>query len=162
VVLMSCVGALGGCGSAPQQGAAPSPTSTSATTSTAADASTGASTAQSATAPPGATTSAAQPPGTAPPVVQPPTLAPRAKELIDAAKQARQESVVLTISAAPGRTDAVAQALRDLGATVESADATVGYLRASVPIAVAAQAATLAGVSRADVEEPIGFPDPTP
>jgi hypothetical protein len=154
VVLMSCVGALGGCGSAPQQGSAPSLTSTSA----AADAST----APSTTAPPGATASATQPPSTAPPVVQPPTLAPRAKELIDAAKQARQESVVLTISAAPGRTDAVAQALRDLGATVESADATVGYLRASVPIAVAAQAATLAGVSRADVEEPIGIPDPTP
>lgn len=151
-MLMSCVGALGGCGSAPQQGAAPSLTSTSAVASATAEA----------TATPGVTPSATQPPGTAPPVVQPPSLAPRAKELIDAAKQARQESVVLTISAAPGSTDAVAQALRDLGATVESADATVGYLRASVPIAVAAQAATLAGVSRADVEEPIGFPDPTP
>lgn len=92
----------------------------------------------------------------------PPALSPRAKELIDQAKQARQESVVLTISTAAGRAESTAQALRDLGATVESVDATVGYVRASVPVAVAAQAATLDGVSRADVEEEIGFPDPTP
>ena len=91
-----------------------------------------------------------------------PTLAPRTKELIDMAKQARQDAVVLTISTVQGETEATAQALRDLGATVESTDATVGYIRASVPVDVAAQAATLKGVSRADVEEPIGFPDPTP
>jgi hypothetical protein len=91
-----------------------------------------------------------------------PRLAPRAKELIDAAKQARQEAVVLTISTVQGETDATAEALRALGATVESTDATVGYIRASVPVDGAAQAATLKGVSHADVEEPIGFPDPTP
>jgi hypothetical protein len=94
--------------------------------------------------------------------VVPPALSPRAKELIDLAKQTGQESVVLTISTVSGRTEATAQALRDLGGTVESVDATVGYIRASVPVAVAAQAATLDGVSRADVEEKIGFPDPTP
>lgn len=91
-----------------------------------------------------------------------PTLAPRAKELIEAARQARQESVVLTISTVQGETDATAEALRALGATVESTDTTVGYIRARVPVAVAARAATLAGVSRADVDEPVGFPDPTP
>lgn len=111
------------------------------------------------TAPAGGTTLS-----TAPSVVQapPPTLAPRAKELIDAAKQARLESVVLTISTVQGETDTTARALRDLGATVESTDATVGYIRASVPIDVAAQATTLKGISRVDVEEPIGVPDPTP
>jgi hypothetical protein len=98
---------------------------------------------------------------TAVPTVAPP-LAPRAKELIEAAGQARQESVVLTISTVQGRTDATAEALRALGATVESTDTTVGYIRARVPVAVAARAATLAGVSRADVDEPVGFPDPTP
>jgi len=111
------------------------------------------------TAPAGGTTLS-----TAPSVVQapPPTPAPRAKELIDAAKQARLESVVLTISTVQGETDTTARALRDLGATVESTDATVGYIRASVPIDVAAQATTLKGISRVDVEEPIGVPDPTP
>lgn len=93
---------------------------------------------------------------------QRPSLAPRAKELIAAAEQARRGTVVLTIAAAEGRTEATALALRDLGATVESVDSTVGYIRATVPVSAAARAATLDGVSRADVEEPIGFPDPTP
>ncbi|WNV90470.1 hypothetical protein [Umezawaea sp. Da 62-37] len=91
-----------------------------------------------------------------------PTLAPRVKEQLDAARLARRETVVLTISTVEGRTASTAQALRDLGATVESEDATVGYLRASVPVALAARAATLEGISQVDVEEPIGVPDPTP
>ena len=105
---------------------------------------------------------AVEPSASRPADVVPPVLSPRAKELIDLAKQARRESVVLTISTVSGQAEATAQALRDLGATVESVDAAVGYVRASVPVAVAAQAATLDGVSRADVEEEIGFPDPTP
>jgi hypothetical protein len=155
VVLVSWAGALTGCGNAPDQGVAPPLTATSATAE------------RSVGAPPAATSSPQQhattaPPTGQPPIAQGPTLAPRTKELIEAAKRARQESVVLTISVVPGQTDTIAQALRDLGATVESTDPTVGYIRAGVPTAVAAQAATLAGVSRADVEEPIGVPDPTP
>lgn len=115
---------------------------------------------RSPTTPPGAPTSST---GASSPVqVAAPTLAPRVKEQLDAARLARRETVVLTISTVEGRTASTAQALRDLGATVESEDATVGYLRASVPVALAARAATLEGISQVDVEEPIGVPDPTP
>ncbi|MET1073449.1 MAG: hypothetical protein ABWY11_12450 [Umezawaea sp.] len=91
-----------------------------------------------------------------------PTRAPGLKEQIDAARQARLETVVLTISTLDGRTASTARALRDLGATVESEDAAVGYVRARVPVALAAQAATLGGISRVDLEDPVGNTDPTP
>ena len=91
-----------------------------------------------------------------------PTLGPRVKEQVDKARQAQFKSVVLTISTARGATERTAEALRALGGTVESTDTTVGYIRVSVPVDLVAQAATLKDISRVDVEEPIGFPDPTP
>ncbi|MFD9735931.1 hypothetical protein [Umezawaea sp. NPDC059074] len=147
VVLILGMAVAGGCGRA----AAPLSVSTSAPTAV-----------TTVTTPSDAQVLSVPPSTGLPSSPETPTLAPRAKELIDMAKQARQDAVVLTISAVQGETEATAQALRDLGATVESTDATVGYIRASVPVDLAARAATLEGVSRADVEEPIGFPDPTP
>jgi hypothetical protein len=91
-----------------------------------------------------------------------PTLEPRVKNQVDKARQAQLKSVVLTISTVQGATERTAEALRALGGTVESTDATVGYIRVSVPLDLVAHAATLEGISRVDVEEPIGFPDPTP
>ncbi len=152
-----CAGALGGCGSSDPGGA--TPVDRTATASVQPSAETPTETPAETPAEPSPTS---QSPAARPPAPQPPTLAPRARELIDEAKRARRDTVVLTVSTVPGETGATARALRDLGATVESTDATVGYIRATVPIAVAAQAATLAGISRADVEEPIGVPDPTP
>ncbi len=66
---------------------------------------------------------------------------------------------MLAIATADGRTASTAGALRALGATVESEDGTVGYIRATVPVALAARAATLEGITHVDVEEPVGVPD---
>lgn len=87
---------------------------------------------------------------------------PHGKEVLLKARQAKVPTVVLVISTEQGATESTASALRDIGGTVEATDATIGYVRVSVPIDLAEQAASVPGVSRVDVDEPIGYGDPTP
>lgn len=80
-------------------------------------------------------------------------------------EQARRDghlTVPLTISVQPGRDEEVEQALVGLGATVESRDPRIGYLRAEMPVDKVEQAFSITGVSRVDVDEPIGNRLPEP
>ncbi len=89
-------------------------------------------------------------------------LSPHAEDVLAKAQQNGVTSVALVISADAGATERVATALRDLGATVEATDTSIGYLRVSVPIADVKRVTTVDGVRRVDVDEPIGQPDPKP
>ena len=87
---------------------------------------------------------------------------PRGKEILLDARRNGVRAVVLVISTEQGAAERTAAALRDIGATVEATDPAIGYVRASVPVDVADRAASLPGVSKVDVDEPIGYGDPTP
>ncbi|MBP2338943.1 hypothetical protein [Saccharothrix coeruleofusca] len=91
-----------------------------------------------------------------------PQLSPEGKEALTRARRDGADSVVLLLSTAPGATERVAARLRDLGASVEASDATVGYVRASVPLEAVQRATTVDGVSRVDVDEPVDRVEPTP
>ena len=71
-------------------------------------------------------------------------------------------TVPLTISVQPGRDEEVEQALTRLGATVESRDPRIGYLRAEMPVDRVEDAYLISGVSRVDVDEPLGNKLPEP
>lgn len=95
-------------------------------------------------------------------VTVPAKLSPRAKELLAAAARDGQRSVGLTVSAEPGATEQVVERLRQAGAAVEASDATIGYVRVTVPLELAERAAAVEGISRVDVDEPLSHGDPTP
>ncbi|MEV0680710.1 hypothetical protein AB0I60_29765 [Actinosynnema sp. NPDC050436] len=92
----------------------------------------------------------------------PAKLSPHGKDVLAKARQNGVASVVLVISTEAGATERTATALRELGATVEATDASIGYLRASVPVADVDRVTAVDGVRQVDVDEPIGQPDPTP
>ncbi|SDF94915.1 hypothetical protein SAMN05216553_104330 [Lentzea fradiae] len=81
---------------------------------------------------------------------------------IEQAKRDGHLTVPLTISVRPGRDEEVEQALVRLGATVESRDPRIGYLRAEMPVDKVEQAFLITGVSRVDVDEPLGNRLPEP
>ncbi|MEU4801760.1 hypothetical protein [Actinosynnema sp. NPDC023587] len=115
---------------------------------------------------PGPTTTTTTP-ATAPPpppteVPVPGKLSPHGKDVLADARRNGVTSVVLVISAEAGATERTASALRDLGATVEATDASIGYLRVSVPVGDVERVTALESVRQVDVDEPIGQPDPTP
>ena len=56
------------------------------------------------------------------------------KNRIEQAKRDGHLTVPLMISVQPGRDEEVEQALTELGATVESRDPRIGYLRAEMPV----------------------------
>ncbi|ONI83603.1 hypothetical protein ALI22I_34595 [Saccharothrix sp. ALI-22-I] len=91
-----------------------------------------------------------------------PKLSPHGKDVLAQAERAGATSVVLTIATEPGATERTVADLQRLGATVEASDATIGYVRVSVPIALAERAASAEGVRQADVDEPLSYGDPTP
>jgi hypothetical protein len=87
---------------------------------------------------------------------------PHGKEVLAQARRDKLPTVVLVISTDQGATDRTAAALREIGGTVEAMDTTIGYVRVSMPVDEVEQAASMPGVSRVDVDEPIGYGDPTP
>lgn len=91
-----------------------------------------------------------------------PELSPQGKDVLAQARRSGVKTVVLTVSTERDRTDQVAEGLRRLGATVETTDATIGYVRASVPVELAEQATAVEGISRVDVDQPLSNGDPTP
>ncbi len=84
------------------------------------------------------------------------------RELLATARVNGEQRVTLLIAAAPGKNSTVASGLQSLGATVVKRDDDVSYLRASVPITKAEQAANLANVVAADLDEVIPLDDPAP
>ncbi|MFE2750805.1 hypothetical protein ACFXGA_02255 [Actinosynnema sp. NPDC059335] len=95
-------------------------------------------------------------------VTVPVQLSPRARELLAEAARDGQRSVGLTVSAEPGATGQVVERLRRAGAAVEASDATIGYVRVTVPVELAERVVAVEGVSRVDVDEPLSNADPTP
>ncbi|WP_447004158.1 hypothetical protein ACRAKI_31665 [Saccharothrix isguenensis] len=91
-----------------------------------------------------------------------PELSPQGKDVLERAKRSGARTVVLTVATDQGRTDQVAAGLRSLGGTVEATDATIGYVRASVPVDLAERVTAIEGISRVDVDEPLSNIDPTP
>ncbi|WP_329789222.1 hypothetical protein V1227_33475 [Lentzea sp. DG1S-22] len=84
------------------------------------------------------------------------------KNRIEQAKRDGHLTVLLMISVQPGRDEEVEQALTELGATVESRDPRIGYLRAEMPVDKVEDAYLVAGVSKVDVDEPLGNRLPEP
>lgn len=91
-----------------------------------------------------------------------PKLSPRGREVLERAERSGAKTVVLTVATERGKTDQVAADLRRLGGTVEATDATVGYVRVSVPVGLAERVTAVEGISRVDVDEPLSHIDPTP
>lgn len=81
---------------------------------------------------------------------------------IEQAKRDGHHTVPLMISVQPGREEEVEQALTRLGATVEARDPRIGYLRAEMPVDKVEDAYLIAGVSKVDVDEPLGNRLPEP
>jgi hypothetical protein len=94
--------------------------------------------------------------------VTPTKLSPQGRDVLDRARRDGASTIGLTISTERGRADEVADALRGLGATVESSDAAIGYVRVTAPIDAVAKVTDVEGVSRVDVDEPLSNGDPTP
>lgn len=94
--------------------------------------------------------------------VPPPKLSPRAKTALEQARRDGARTVGLTVSTEPGKADEVAAAVDRLGGTVETTDATIGYVRLTVPVELAEEVTSVEGVGRVDVDEPLSNTDPTP
>ncbi|XVS63555.1 hypothetical protein ACQPYE_35685 [Actinosynnema sp. CA-299493] len=104
---------------------------------------------------------------TSPPVppteLSPPTgLSPQGKDVLQQAKRDGTRTIGLTVSTEPGQADEVAAAVDRLGGTVEATDATTGYVRVTAPVELAEEIASVDGISRVDVDEPLSNSDPTP
>jgi hypothetical protein len=84
------------------------------------------------------------------------------KNRIEQAKRDGHLTVPLMISVQPGRDEEVEQALTRLGATVESRDPRIGYLRAEMPVDSVEDAYLITGVSKVDVDEPLSNRLPEP
>jgi hypothetical protein len=84
------------------------------------------------------------------------------KNRIEQAKRDGHLTVPLMISVQPGRDKEVEQALTKLGATVESRDPRIGYLRAEMPVDKVEDAYLITGVSKVDMDEPLGNKLPEP
>ncbi|MFD7656116.1 hypothetical protein ACFV4N_19270 [Actinosynnema sp. NPDC059797] len=89
-------------------------------------------------------------------------LGPRAQDALARAKAEGARVVGVTVSTEAGQVERAAAGLRDLGATVESADAAAGYVRATVPVDEVARVPAVEGVRQVDVDEPLSNGDPAP
>ena len=81
---------------------------------------------------------------------------------IEQAKRDGHLTVPLMISVQPGRDEEVERALEVLGATVESRDPRIGYLRAEMPVDKVEDAYLITGVSKVDLDEPLNNRLPEP
>ncbi|MEU4448226.1 hypothetical protein AB0K14_29720 [Actinosynnema sp. NPDC050801] len=110
------------------------------------------------TGPEPATTSTAVP--SAP--VHPTRLSPHGLDVLKDAERNGASTIGLTVSTEPGRAAEVAAAVQRLGATVETTDPAIGYVRVTAPVGAVAELAGIEGISRVDVDEPLSNGDPTP
>ncbi|GAA1303280.1 lipoprotein [Saccharothrix xinjiangensis] len=89
-------------------------------------------------------------------------LSPQARNALARAKAEGARTVGVTVSTEAGQVERAAAGLRGLGATVESADAGAGYVRATVPVDEVARVPAVEGVRQVDVDEPLSNGDPAP
>ncbi|MGH3864408.1 MAG: S8 family serine peptidase, partial [Actinokineospora sp.] len=109
-----------------------------------------------AVAPPsaGAAPGAADPPG--------PGLSRHDRQLLAEARADGKAAVTMLIATNLGASDDVSKRVAGLGGRVDYHDQALGYVRASVPIDRAEQAAKVSGVHTADLDETIELDDPRP
>ncbi|MFC6090271.1 hypothetical protein [Saccharothrix lopnurensis] len=89
-------------------------------------------------------------------------LGPQAQDALARARAEGARAVAVTVSTEPGQVERAVAGLRGLGATVESSDASVGYVRATVPVDEVARVPGVEGVRQVDVDEPLSNGDPAP
>ncbi|MFT7841391.1 hypothetical protein Q5530_35095 [Saccharothrix sp. BKS2] len=89
-------------------------------------------------------------------------LGPQAQDALARARAEGARTVAVTVSTEPGQVERAVAGLRGLGATVESSDASVGYVRATVPVDEVARVPGVEGVRQVDVDEPLSNGDPAP
>lgn len=94
--------------------------------------------------------------------VTPAKLSPHGLDVLKDAEHDGASTIGLTISTEHGKADEVAATLARLGATVETTDTAIGYVRVTAPIDAVAKLAGVEGISRVDVDEPLSNGDPTP
>ena len=84
------------------------------------------------------------------------------RELLAEARVNGDRTITLLIASRPGANSSVARGVEALGGRIDFRDDALGYLNAVVPIDRAEQAARVAGVQSADVDEIIPLDDPRP
>jgi subtilisin family serine protease len=84
------------------------------------------------------------------------------RSLLATARANGEKSVTLIVAAAPGRAQELAAELTELGGRVQKSEASLDYLRVSMPIGKAATAASLRDVNAMDVNEVLPIEDPRP
>jgi len=84
------------------------------------------------------------------------------RELLAEARVNGDRTITLLIASRPGANSSVARGVQALGGRIDFRDDALGYLNAVVPIDRAEQAARVAGVQSADVDEIIPLDDPRP
>jgi hypothetical protein len=104
----------------------------------------------------------AQPPTEQPVPASDKQLDSRDRALVAAAEQAGTPEVTILVAAEKGRTDDAANALRAIGATVQSAEKDVDYLKVTLPPRAAQKAAKLDSVRSIDVDGLVARDDPKP
>jgi len=89
-------------------------------------------------------------------------LTPHGKAVLEQARKNGETSVALSLTTEAGAAERVASALRELGATVETSDASLGYVRVRVALDDVRRVTAVDGVRHVDVDEPLSNIDPTP
>ncbi|MCW2609665.1 MAG: hypothetical protein JWM15_911 [Cryptosporangiaceae bacterium] len=84
------------------------------------------------------------------------------RSLLATARADGEKTVTLIVAAAPGRSEELAAQLERLGGEVRRSEASLDYLRVSMPIGKADKAAALRDVSAMDVSEVLPIEDPRP
>ncbi|SCL27678.1 Subtilase family protein [Micromonospora nigra] len=83
-------------------------------------------------------------------------------KLLAEAEAKKAPTVTMIVATEKGEAKDVAEDLKGLGAAVTERYDTIGYVLAKVPTGKAVKAATLPGVSAADLDETIQLPEPRP
>jgi subtilisin family serine protease len=109
-------------------------------------------------------------PAPAPAPVPAPDQAPKAatddglsghdQQLLTQARAGHQKTVTLILIAGPGQTGQLTSEITDLGGSITTSAAAIGYLRASVPTAAVERVAKLPAVAAVDLNETIPLPQP--
>src|SRR5262245_16876147 len=86
-------------------------------------------------------------------------LGSRGEQLLEEAQQAGKSRLVLLIAVRSGSINQAVADISRLGGTIQYRDDTIGYVRASVPVAQVKAVAALSSVNAVDVDEVVPLPD---
>jgi hypothetical protein len=84
------------------------------------------------------------------------------RQLLAEARADGETSIIVLVAAKGGAANDAIRELEALGGTVQFRDASLGYIRASLPLDKVEAAAVLSSVEALDVDETVPVPDPSP